>query len=58
MAALGFIPGYIVSFILKQMGLLRAPREAELMGLDKAKVPAIAYPELLGEVRAPTSPAE
>ncbi len=58
MAALGFIPGYAVSLILKMMGLLRAPREAELMGLDKAKVPAVAYPELLGEVRAPTSPAE
>ena len=58
MAVLGFVPGYLVSLLLKKMGLLRAPREAELMGLDKAKVPAIAYPELLGEVRAPTSPAE
>jgi ammonium transporter, Amt family len=58
MAALGFIPGYAVSLLLKAMGLLRAPREAELMGLDKAKVPAVAYPELLGDVRVPTSPAE
>ncbi len=58
MAVLGFVPGYLVSLALKYMGLLRAPREAELMGLDKAKVPAVAYPELLGEGRAPTSPAE
>lgn len=58
MAVLGFVPGYAVSWVLKAMGLLRAPREAEIMGLDKAKVPAVAYPELLGEARAPTSPAE
>jgi ammonia channel protein AmtB len=58
MAALGFIPGYVVSLILKQTGLLRAPREAELMGLDKAKVPAVAYPELLGGGHSPTTPAE
>ncbi len=58
MAALGFIPGYGVSLLLKVMGLLRAPREAEIMGLDKAKVPAVAYPELLGDARVPTSPAE
>jgi ammonia channel protein AmtB len=59
MAALGFIPGYVVSYILKAMGLLRPPREAELMGLDKAKVPAIAYPEILGEpARGPVTPAQ
>jgi ammonium transporter, Amt family len=31
---LGFIPGYILSWILKQAGLLRVPREVELAGLD------------------------
>jgi ammonium transporter, Amt family len=58
MALLGFIPGYVVSFILKKMGLLRAPREAELMGLDKAKVPAVAYPELLGGAAGPATSAQ
>jgi hypothetical protein len=33
---LGFIPGYIVSWILKQLGMLRIPREVELAGLDYA----------------------
>jgi ammonia channel protein AmtB len=45
MALLGFIPGYGLSFVLKAMGMLRVPRKAELAGLDKTKVPAIAYPE-------------
>jgi ammonia channel protein AmtB len=31
---LGFIPGYILSYILKATGLLRVPREVELAGLD------------------------
>jgi ammonia channel protein AmtB len=31
---LGFIPGFVVSWILKQAGLLRIPREVELAGLD------------------------
>lgn len=31
---LGFIPGYILSYILKMAGLLRVPREVELAGLD------------------------
>jgi ammonia channel protein AmtB len=57
MAVLGFVPGYAVSLVLKKMGLLRAPREAELMGLDKAKVPAVAYPELLGAAPS-SSPAQ
>jgi Amt family ammonium transporter len=33
---LGFIPGYVLSWILKQVGLLRIPREVELIGLDYA----------------------
>ncbi|MCV6596826.1 MAG: ammonium transporter [Mangrovicoccus sp.] len=45
MAALGFIPGYITSLILKFAGLLRVPENAEVAGLDKTKVPAVAYPE-------------
>ena len=31
---LGFIPGYVLSWALKQFGLLRIPREVELAGLD------------------------
>jgi ammonia channel protein AmtB len=31
---LGFIPGFVLSWILKQAGLLRIPREVELVGLD------------------------
>jgi ammonia channel protein AmtB len=33
---LGFVPGYIASWILKQFGLLRIPREVEIVGLDYA----------------------
>jgi hypothetical protein len=31
---LGFIPGYVLSWILNKAGLLRVPREVELAGLD------------------------
>jgi ammonia channel protein AmtB len=47
MAALGFVPGYAISWLLAAIGQLRVPAEAEIMGLDKAKVPASAYPEAL-----------
>ena len=47
MIALGFIPGYGISFFLKAIGQLRVPAEAEILGLDKTKVPAEAYPEAL-----------
>ncbi|MDD8024175.1 MAG: ammonium transporter [Paracoccaceae bacterium] len=47
MIALGFLPGYAISWVLKAIGQLRVPAEAEIMGLDKAKVPASAYPEAL-----------
>jgi ammonia channel protein AmtB len=42
---LGFAPGYVLSFILKAVGLLRVTEAAEVAGLDKAEVPASAYPE-------------
>lgn len=41
----GFVPGYVVSLLLKSMGWLRIPETAEIMGMDKAKVPVPAYPE-------------
>ena len=34
---LGFLPGFIVAGILKGMGILRIPREVELLGLDFAE---------------------
>ena len=55
MAVLGFVPGYGVSLLLKVMGLLRVPEAAEIVGLDKTKVPASAYPEAL---HPSVSPAE
>ncbi|MCV3767642.1 ammonium transporter [Rhizobium sp. TRM95796] len=44
-AVLGFVPGYALSYVLKVFGLLRAGKDAELAGLDKVEVPAMAYPE-------------
>lgn len=44
-AVLGFVPGYAASYVLKAFGLLRASPDAELVGLDKTEVPAMAYPE-------------
>ncbi|MEM8553694.1 MAG: ammonium transporter [Pseudomonadota bacterium] len=45
MALLGFIPGFVVSYIMKLMGVLRVPDEIQIIGLDKTKVPVKAYPE-------------
>ncbi len=45
MFALGFVPGYVLSLILRIFRLLRVPEHAELDGLDITKVPAEAYPE-------------
>jgi ammonia channel protein AmtB len=45
MVLLGFIPGYVASFILKQFKLLRTTHGAEVAGLDTAEIPVIAYPE-------------
>ncbi len=45
MILLGIVPGYVVSLILKTVGLLRVGEAAEIKGLDPTKVPNIAYPE-------------
>jgi ammonia channel protein AmtB len=45
MFALGFVPGYVCSLILRIFGLLRVGRAAEIVGLDQTKVPSSAYPE-------------
>ncbi len=46
--ALGLIPGYLASLILKSVGMLRVSEQAEKDGLDPTKVPAQAYPEGIG----------
>ncbi|MBJ7472560.1 MAG: hypothetical protein JHD16_14735 [Solirubrobacteraceae bacterium] len=47
-AALGFIPGYLISLGLKKAGMLRIPEAVELAGLDLSEVPAVPYPEGFG----------
>lgn len=45
MAALGFIPGFGLSWVMAKVGFLRVPPKAEEMGLDEVEVPLEAYPE-------------
>jgi ammonium transporter, Amt family len=42
---LGFFGGYIPSWIMKKLNLLRVPPEVELEGLDMAEFQADFYPE-------------
>ncbi|MDQ3889279.1 MAG: ammonium transporter [Actinomycetota bacterium] len=42
---LGFLPGYIVAWLLKRANLLRVPPEVELEGLDMAEFQADFFPE-------------
>lgn len=44
-AGLGFIPGYVISWLLKQADLLRVPDHIQVLGLDVVKVPIPSYPE-------------
>jgi ammonia channel protein AmtB len=45
MFLLGFVPGYIVSWLVHKAGMLRIPDAVQIKGLDAVKVPAQAYPE-------------
>lgn len=45
MMAVGFIPGYLGSLLLRVFDFLRVPDAAQELGLDEAKVPVRAYPE-------------
>jgi ammonia channel protein AmtB len=45
MIAVGFIPGYFGSLILRVFDFLRVPDAAQEIGLDAAEVPVKAYPE-------------
>ncbi|HEY5793048.1 MAG TPA: hypothetical protein VIS74_07105, partial [Chthoniobacterales bacterium] len=42
---LGFIPGYVVSLILKKLKMLRVSAEVETDGLDISEIGIDAYPE-------------
>jgi ammonium transporter, Amt family len=42
---LAFLPGYVVSWILKKLNLLRVPAEVELEGLDMAEFQQDFFPE-------------
>jgi ammonium transporter, Amt family len=42
---LGFLPGFVASWILKQFNLLRVPPEVELEGLDMAEFQQDFFPE-------------
>lgn len=53
MGALGFIPGYAMSAVMKAAGYLRVPRDVEIMGLDLVEVPIEAYPEGMTRPAAP-----
>lgn len=58
---LGFIPGYALSWLLKKFGLLRVPREVELVGLDFSNHAEVMRDDeeirnaVLQEARAPRS---
>ena len=45
MFLLGFVPGYVVSWLVHKAGMLRIPEAVQERGLDAVKVPAQAYPE-------------
>ena len=45
MFLLGFVPGYVVSWLVHKAGMLRIPDDVQIRGLDAVKVPAQAYPE-------------
>jgi ammonia channel protein AmtB len=40
----GFIPGYVVSWILNKCGILRTSDSVQKLGVD-AEIPVAAYPE-------------
>ena len=50
---LGFVPGYVVSWILKKFDMLRIPENVEIAGLDVVKIPAMAYPEGISQSKKP-----
>ncbi len=57
MIAVGFIPGYFGSLILRVFDFLRVPDAAQEIGLDAAEVPVKAYPEASVGPRSVTATA-
>ncbi len=55
---LGFVPGYVCSLILRILGMLRIPEGAEIVGMDRVKVPAEGYPEGIPAPGVVLNPAE
>jgi ammonia channel protein AmtB len=55
--ALGFVPGYGISWALKKTGMLRIPAAVEHQGLDLSEVPATAYPEGAAPADPPVPPS-
>jgi ammonia channel protein AmtB len=43
MALLGFVPGYVISAIMKAGGWLRVPDHVQKAGIDKAELGLQAY---------------
>ena len=43
--ALGFIPGYSISLLLKKLNILRVPEAVEELGIDEVELLAKPYPE-------------
>ena len=39
----GFVPGYVISLIMKSMGWLRVPDEVQAAGIDSAELNLRAY---------------
>ena len=50
---LGFLTGYVASWVMKKLNILRVPPEVELMGLDVAEYePNLYLPEVAVATRA------
>lgn len=45
MAVTGFLPGYVISLVLKSLNALRVPEGAEELGMDEVEILAKPYPE-------------
>ena len=43
MILVGFIPGYIISYLMKMAGWLRVPDSVQKAGIDKAELGLQAY---------------
>jgi hypothetical protein len=43
---LGFLSGWVASWLLKRLGVLRVPAEVELAGLDVVEYGTLVYPEM------------